>query len=278
MKRPLKLLTLLQVTILALCVVQGKTNTNEQKQLLIDNANEVKQWFESENVIKVTNNIKREGPIKDIYYSGSNTDTDSEITELTQRFTIVAQLNRSDEGVIEGLYWQTIVSKQDAHYKDGRVYTHMHFLKWSKDKAVYMRLDQEKFGPMFMTSELTGCEVWLVCGHGKDEPYVIHINANKLKTNSKTNSKSKIASYKEEVGIKVLERIRSQHYRIERVFRITPKGVKMKKKKVLEKIHVYQKTYKGKGFFYGTYAIKSWTFVLKDKKKSQRIDCQSYVK
>ena len=76
--------------------------------------------------------------------------------------------------------------------------SHTNYLPWDGDVATFLRLDHNKWGSWFITSPLTGCDVW-IAGRPDFEPLLIHINANKFRNNPLQN-----LIYKQNLAMEVL--------------------------------------------------------------------------
>ena len=51
-------------------------------------------------------------------------------------------------------------------------------LPWKENIATYLLLDDEKWGKFFITSTLSGCDVWVADDESGYDPLIVHINYN----------------------------------------------------------------------------------------------------
>lgn len=140
------------------------------------------------------------------------------------------------------------------------------YLPFVLNKAVYIQLDHDKWGNVFVTVRLSGCDIWIV-KHRSKEPIIFHVNANE------TGSQN-AGTVKRELVEKVLKK-----FKIDRndesnfVFHIS--GQNQAEPNTNPNFFHYK--VKHYGLFYGFYKTfvenyepyEAWRFVLKDSKQQQ---------
>ena len=154
------------------------------------------------------------------------------------------------------------------------------YLPWQPNKATFLRLDHNMWGTWYLTSPLSGCDVW-IADHRNFDPLTIHINANSLAQFPLRN-----LQYKEELANVALnyfnERvmINPAHYykfiqRISYDYASDP-GISPQERQEISNYwknfrfpYVFYSTDKGEqAFLYGTYSSgwfsSAWSFVLKE--------------
>ena len=157
--------------------------------------------------------------------------------------------------------------------------TTTNYLPWSPNQAMCMTMDHEKWGDWFITSPLTGCDVWLAARKGA-EPLAIHISAKKYGIKKLL----KNLEYKENLAMQALNYFNSivqgekYHFVLRASYDFGNYNATNDTQK--DQIHEYWNSFKkknpdvvpifylGLGFFYGRYNIlttlEQWQFALKD--------------
>ena len=242
------------------------------------NGQALKQWLDSAKQVWIA---AEESAVNAVRYHSIHEN----VEEVEQREKIVAAKDkRYDNLILFSGYPITPIDQ--ARQSD------TNFLPWQTDKATFLRLDHGTWGPWYVTSPLSGCDVW-IADHQNFDPLTIHINANSLAQFPLKNLR-----YKEDLANIALnyfnERImRNPAYYYKFIQRISydyanDPGTTPEEKQDIDNYwkdfgfpYVLYHTNKGElAFLYGTYASgwfsSTWNFVLKELNSGKillKLDC-----
>ena len=151
-----------------------------------------------------------------------------------------------------------------------------HYLEVQPNHATFQCLDQYKWGRWFITSTLSGCDVYVAHSDGF-EPVIIHVNANEYCNKDKNIERCWEKKY--DMAIDALTYINSgarEPYKlIKRVSSNVHKYYSTSKwKNWAKQVAIQPCLYSGLTLFYGTYTDSGkWDFELRDLKSGKKLSC-----
>ena len=158
-----------------------------------------------------------------------------------------------------------------------------HYLEYKDNMATFQRLPNRNimWGNWFVTSKLSGCDVWIAYrqSDGFNEPLIIHVNANDY---CKQNSIEKCLAHKQNMAFEARDYIRKNqelYYEFTTRVALHSQDRNYDWEEFTRKYSIQPCLYPGFALFYGTYdSLRGWDFELRDLKTGKKISCTSLNK
>lgn len=131
------------------------------------NGQALKQWLDSAKEVLIVTEESATDAVR--YHSIPNHQDVEQVDQMEN--IVAAKGSRYDDLVLFSGYPITPIDQARQ--------SETNFLPWHPDKATFLRLDHGTWGPWYVTSPLSGCDVW-IADHKNFDPLTIHINANFL--------------------------------------------------------------------------------------------------